>query len=526
MTRHPFRSAAPAVPAVSPTRAGTVPAPSLPREARRRAIVVGSGFGGLAAAARLAHDGWEVEILERHDVPGGRGGRWVSEGFTFDTGPSLVMMTEYWHALFRHLGRRLEDYLDLVQVDPCYRIHFPDGTWHDRTSVLNRLAAHCEQMEPGCTPRLMEYLAVTGRMYDEGLRFISRNMHKPQAMLAGGIRGLLTGGALGDLQKLVRRYFKDERLQQSLSFQTLYLGLSPYESLAIYSLLPYVEIAGGIHYPMGGMHQLALALEKVCSELGVTIRYGAEVERFERAGARVTGCVLRGGEWVTGDIVVTNADLPYAYDKLLGEPYPGIERKRFSCSVVLLYLGTNREFPHLQHHNFVVGNDMKAACEDMFVRHRMPDDPPFYVVATTRTDPSQAPPGCENLFVLVLAPSQPADRSRWIDWSVEGPRVEAQTLERMERQLGMSGLRESIVTRKLVTPDTFTQRYGNLRGEAFGLSHNFMQIGYFRPHNRHRSIQNLYFVGQSTHPGCGVPMALISAECVVDRIREEQGVRR
>ncbi len=510
-------AAAPRARAAEPTAAVPAPAP----RAGRTALVVGAGFGGLATAARLAHDGWQVTVLERHDVPGGRGGRWVSEGFTFDTGPSLVMMTEYWQKLFRHLGRRVEDYLDLVQIDPCYRIHFPDGTWHDRTSVLNRLVENCEALEPGCTPRLLEYLAVTGRMYDEGLRFISRNMHKPQAMLAGGIGGLLGGGALGDLQKLVRKYFRDERLQQSLSFQTLYLGLSPYESLAIYSLLPYVEIAGGIHYPMGGMHQLALALERVGKELGVTYRYGAKVERVERSGGRVTACVLEGGERVPADLVVLNADLPYAYDRLLGEPYPGIEKKRFSCSVVLLYLGTRKQFPHLKHHTFVVGKDMKAACEDMFVHHRMPEDPPFYVVATTRTDPSQAPAGCENLFVLVLAPSQPADPARRIDWSVEGPRVEAQTLERMERQLGMTGLRESIVTRKLVTPDTFTERYGNLRGEAFGLSHNFTQIGYFRPQNRHRSLANLFFVGQSTHPGCGVPMALISAECVVDRIREE-----
>jgi phytoene desaturase len=152
----------------------------------------------------------------------------------------------------------------------------------------------------------------------------------------------------------------------------------------------------------------------------------------------------------------------------------------------------------------------------------MPEDPPFYVVATTRTDPGQAPPGCENLFVLVLAPSQPKDRSRWIDWSSEGPRVEERTLRRMETTLGMTDLRRHIVTRRLATPQTFTDRYGNLRGEAFGLSHNLRQIGWFRPHNRHARLRNLYFVGQSTHPGCGLPMVLISAECVVDRIISER----
>ncbi|HEX9053642.1 MAG TPA: phytoene desaturase family protein [Gemmatimonadales bacterium] len=498
-------------------------APPGPRGApRASALVVGAGVGGLAAAVRLAHRGFAVTVLERHDVPGGRVGLWRSHGFTFDTGASLVMMTEYWHRLFRDVGRRLEDYVTLVQLDPCYRIHFPDGTAHDRTSSLDRLIEGCEAIEPGCGPRLLAWLATTGKMYDGGLRFIGRNMHRLRSMLSPPNLGLLGGaGALGDLQALTGRYFRDERLRQSFSFQTLYLGLSPYESLAVYSLLPYVEIAGGIHYPMGGMHRLPAALEQLATELGVRFRYGTGVARVERDSRAVSGVVLEGGQRIGADVIVMNADLPYAYDRLLGEPYPDIEEKRFSCSAVLMYLGLSRTYPHLRHHNFVVGRDMRAACDDMFVRHRMPEDPPFYLVATTRTDPGQAPPGCENLFVLVLAPSQPKDRGRWIDWNREGPRVEDRTLRRMETTLGMTDLRRHIVTRRLATPQTFTDRYGNLRGEAFGLSHNLRQIGWFRPHNRHAWLRNLYFVGQSTHPGCGLPMVLISAECVVDRILAE-----
>jgi phytoene desaturase len=511
--------------AAPPSPAGTTGISALapaPAGRRRSAIVVGAGIGGLATAVRLAHAGWEVTVLEQHHQPGGRAGRWESEGFTFDTGPSLVMMTEYWQKLFSDVGRRLEDYLTLVQIDPCYRIHFPDGTSHERTSTLNRLITECEAIEPGCGPNLLAYLAKTGQMYADGLQFISRNMHKPSSMVNLPNLGMLgRTGALGDLQKMVRKYFKDERLQQSLSFQTLYLGLSPYESLAIYSLLPYVEIAGGIFYPMGGMHQLALSLERLAGELGVTIRYGARVGRFDTAGDTVRAVVMADGSRITADLVVTNADLPYAYQELLGTPYPGIERKRFSCSAVLLYIGTSRTWPHLPHHTFVVGRDMKVGCEDMFVHHRMPEDPPFYVVASTRTDPAQAPPGCDNLFVLVLAPSQPGERSKWIDWSVEGPRVEQQTLVRMEQTLGVTDLRKHIVTSRMVTPADFLSDYGNLRGEAFGLSHNLMQIGYFRPHNRHATLKNLFFVGQSTHPGCGLPMVLISAECVTDRIKEE-----
>ncbi len=431
----------------------------------------------------------------------------------------MVMMTEVWHRLFRDVGRRLEDYLTLVQCDPYYRLHFADGTTLEMTSRLNRLLENLEAIEPGCTPRALQFLAHTGELYQRGIEFISRNMHRPQAMLRVGGMGLKYGTqALGDLQKMVGRYFKDERLRQALTFQSLYLGLSPYESLAIYGLLPYTEMAGGIHYPMGGMHQLPQALERLGREFGVEYRYGASVARLERQGDRVTGVELESGERLAADLVVANSDLPYTYDALLGEPYPGIEEKQFSCSVVLLYLGVNRTYPQLLHHNLVVSRDLRATCDQLFRQHRMPDDPPFYVVATTRTEPSQAPPGCENLFVLVLAPSQ--DPAHPIDWAVEGPVVEGRTLERLEA-LGLTDLRRHIVTKKVVTPADFTSRYGNLRGEAFGLSHGLSQIGYFRPHNRHARYRNLYFVGQSTHPGCGVPMVLISAECVAERIRDE-----
>jgi len=309
----------------------------------RRAVVIGAGIGGLATAVRLAVAGYSVTVLERHDRPGGRAGRWESHGFTFDTGPSLLLMLEEWRELFSSAGRRLEDYLDLVQVDPNYKVHFPDGSVLEMTTRLNRLLEEMERLEPGCAPRVLEYLARTRQLYDTGLAYISRNFDSPLDMLRGGDLRSLTGlGALGDLQKLVGRYVKDERLQQALSFQALYLGLSPYDALAIYALLPYAELGGGIHYPMGGMHQVPLALERLGRELGVRHRYGADVARLETDASGVGAAVLADGDRVSGDLFVVNADLPWAYQHLLGEPYPGIERKRFSCSVVLMYLGLDR----------------------------------------------------------------------------------------------------------------------------------------------------------------------------------------
>lgn len=493
-------------------------APPMPRPTT---LVVGAGIGGLASAIRLAHAGHDVTVVERHAIPGGRAGRWESEGFTFDTGPSLLLMLEYWRELFALVGRRMEDYLDLVQVTPNYKVHFADGSVLTMTTQLNALLDEMERFEPGCGPRVLEYLARARRLYGTGLRFISRNMRSPLDMARAGVLGDLAGlGALGDLQRLTRRYVRDERLQQALSFQALYLGLSPYDAMAIYALLPYTELGGGIHYPMGGMHQLPRALERLATELGVRFRYNARVVSIDKKGDRATGVVLQDGRTLRADAVLVNADLPYAYQTLLREPYPDIDRKRFSCSVVLLYLGARRTWPGIEHHNFLVPADMRAVCADIFEHQRMPDDPPLYVVASSRTDPSQAPPGCENLFVLSLAPSQPADPSRRIDWAVEGPRVEAKLLDRLERW-ALPGLRDALVTRRLVTPADFTADFGNLRGEAFGLAHDFRQIGAFRPQNRHPRYRNLFFVGQSTHPGCGLPMALISASCVTERMALE-----
>lgn len=486
-----------------------------------RTVVVGAGIGGLATAIRLAHAGHAVTVVERHAIPGGRNGRWESEGFTFDTGPSLLLMLEYWHELFGLVGRRLEDYLDIVQVTPNYKVHFADGSVIEMTTQLNTLISEFERFEPGCGPRVLEYLARTKRMYHAGLDFISHNMATPLDMVRPTRLGALARlGALGDLQKLTAKFVKDERLQQALSFQALYLGLSPYDAMAIYSLLPYTELGGGIHYPMGGMHELPRALERLAKELGVTFRYNARVVSVEKGRDKVTGVLLQDGRVLSAEAVVMNADLPYAYETLLREPLPNIEKKQFSCSVVLLYLGVKRDYPGLEHHNFIVPADMPRACAQLFDRHEMPDEPPVYVVASTRTDPTQAPPGCENLFVLALAPSQPADPARQIDWTVEGPRTEARLLERLEKW-ALPGLRDAIVTKRLVTPADFTANFGNLRGEAFGLAHNFSQIGAFRPQNQHAGYHNLFFVGQSTHPGCGLPMALISARCVVERIALE-----
>jgi phytoene desaturase len=489
----------------------------------RHVVVIGAGLGGLAAAIRLRREGFRVTVLERHTQPGGRCGLWESEGFRFDTGPTLLLMVDYLRALFTDAGRSLESYLDLRRLDPNYRVHYADGTTLDVTSQLDAMLAGLERIEPGVAPRFLRFLSETGRLYRIGLDgFVDRNVHRRRDFFNLRNAALLfRGRAMERLQRMVRRYFRTEKLQHTFSFQSLYLGLSPFESPAIYSLLPYTEVAGGLYFPMGGMHAIPRALARLATELGVRIEYGRDVRALDVGQGRVRAVRLADGSEVPADVVLANADLPYVYASLLGEPYPRIERLAFSCSAFLLYLGVGRRYPQLPHHTLVVPRDLRRACADIF-GGRIPDDPPYYICAPSRTDPTLAPPGSENVYVLVPVPSQTPGRE--LDWSVEGPRLEAAMLQRLEG-FGLTGLRQHLVTRRRFTPDDFTLNFSATRGEAFGLAHGIDQVGWFRPHNRHRTIDNLYYVGQSTHPGCGVPMVLISARLVVERMAAELAER-
>ena len=491
----------------------------------RQVLVIGAGLGGLAAAIRLRHRGYEVTVLERHEVPGGRCGLWESEGFRFDTGPTLLLMVEYLQALFRDVGRALGAYLDLVQLEPNYRVHYPDGRTLDVTSRLNAMLEQVERIEPGAGPQLLRFLAATSQLYRIGLDgFVDRNVHHRRDFLS--LRNallLVRGGAMRRLERLVAGFFRSEALRHTFSFQSLYLGLSPFEAPAIYGLLPYTEIAGGLYFPRGGMHALPRALATLAGEMGVRFRYRTDVAGLERDGARIAAVRLADGTRLPADLVLANADLPYVYRTLLGEPHPRAERLSYSCSAFLMYLGVRGQYPGLPHHTLVVPPDLRGACGDIFTHHRLPPAPPYYICNPSKTDPSLAPPGCENVYVLVPVPSQAPGRE--IDWAVQGPRLEREMLLRLER-FGMPGLGERLVTSRIFTPADFAAGFSATRGEAFGLAHGLDQVGYLRPHNRHAAYRNLYFVGQSTHPGCGIPMVLISARLVAERMVEEQGVVR
>ncbi len=482
----------------------------------KTAVVVGAGLGGLALAIRLQHDGHRVTVVEKNSWPGGRCGTLDVEGFHFDTGPTLLLMPDVLERLFTDVGKRLSDYLDLRRLDPNYRLHFRDGSSFDFSSKPAEMAETLEAIEPGGGAAFQRFLDEAGFCYSTAREnFVERNFTSPtQFLTLKNLSLLFKMRAHKKLYASIGRHFKDERLLQAFSFQTMYLGLSPYQSPALYTLLPYTELTEGIFYPMGGMHAIAAALEKLFIELGGSMLYNAPVSAIRTEGASATGVTIDDGRQIDAELVIANADLPYAVENLL--PKRRTRKWKFTSSGYLLHLGLNKRFDEMPHHSIVFSGDYAKNFQEIFVDKTVPEDPAFYICRPSATDPSVAPPGGDVLYFLAPTPHLGGDA----DWAKEGPLLRRRMLDRT-RELGYEGIEESIVVERSWTPVDFQEKLNLAAGCAFGLSHDILQVGWFRPHNRHREWSNLYFVGASTHPGTGIPMVLFSAELVQQRIAQE-----
>lgn len=490
------------------------------KQGKPKAVVVGAGVGGLAAAARLARQGFDVQLFEKTHRPGGRCNQLRADGFTWDIGPTIVLMPEVFEETFTALGRRLEDYLTLQRCEPNYRIHYRDGSDITFTSELTAMGRELERIEPGSFQRYLAFLAQGREQYRTSLdHLVGRNY--------SGLLDYFSPKVLAKIFKVrahrrmyadVSRFFQDDRLRAAMTFQTMYLGVSPFASPAVYGLLPFTELGVGIWFPKGGLYAIPLALEKVAREEGVRLYYGEPVERILTEGARATGVRLASGRTVQADLVLCNADLPYAYQKLLDGAPTSLPRKdtlRYTSSGYMLYLGLRKQYPGLGHHNVVFGRDYRGSFDDIFERFRVPEDPSFYVNVPTRSDPSLAPPGQDAVYILVPVPHQHPG----LDWKTEGPQVRAKVFQRMA-ELGYPELERDTVVERVFTPDDWASTYNLMHGSAFGLAQNFFQIGPFRPSNQDARVKNLFFVGASTQPGTGLPTVLISARLVSERVQQ------
>lgn len=488
------------------------------------ALVIGAGIGGLATAARLAHAGYQVTVVEQSGRPGGRTNLLQSDGFRFDTGPTLFLMPDVFRETFADLGEKMEDHLDLVRLDPTYQVHFHDGSTLKLTADLKEMRQQLNAIEPDSFEAYLRFLSEGYRHYYISLeRFVGRNFFAITDYLSpANIPLIVQLKALKKHYANVSSYFRDQRLRAAFTFQNMYLGVSPYDALATYSLLQYTELAEGVWFPRGGMYRVIESLAAIGEQKGVTFRYHAPVASIAIENNRASGVVLEDGERISADVVVANADLPYVYRHLLPDDAATaqrLENLRYTSSALMFYWGVKGDVEPLMPHNvFLADHRYRESFASIFEDLTLPDPPSIYVHVPSKIDPDTAPAGSNGLMVLV--PVGHINERNPQDWPALQQKARQATLDTLER-LGVRDLASRIVTEETLGPLDY-QAMNLAKGSAFGLSHNFMQVGYLRPQNRHSRYENLYFAGASTHPGTGLPIVLLSAKLAVERIVQQR----
>lgn len=491
----------------------------------KKVAVIGSGFGGLAEAIRLQADGFDVTIFEKRPKVGGRAYQLKKKGYTFDMGPSLITAPHIIQSVFRAAGRDMHDYLDVVPLDPFYRIYFHDGTTMDYSGESEKMKAEMAKFSPDDAANYDRFMEDVKPIYDaviaDGLGATPFDTLK--SFLAFAPKALSLGGLL-PVYTFASRYFKHPNNRFAFSFHPLFIGGSPFRAPSIYIMIPYLEKVGGVWFSRGGMYSLVEAMEKVFLEIGGTVRTNAEVSEIVVRNGRASALRI-GEETVEADAVVCNGDVPMVYRNLIKPEHRRkwtdrrLDRLHTSMSVFLLYIGTKRQWPELKHHTLILSERYRELVKDIFDRKILSDDFSMYLHVPTRTDSTMAPPGCESMYLLVPVPHLGSG----IDWSAEAEKYKERLLDFLENSFGMKGLRESIEVLEMFTPDDFKTELNSHLGNAFAIEPRLTQSAYFRPHNRSEDVERLYFVGAGTHPGGGVPGVMLSAEATEKCIIEDLG---
>ena len=481
-----------------------------------RAVVIGSGFGGLAAAIRLRARGYDVTVLEALDRPGGRARVIEKDGFTFDAGPTVITAPYLLHELFELHGRDSRDYFELVPVDPFYRIEFDDGTHFDYVGDEERLLAQIEAMNPPDVDNYRRLAEASRRIFDTGYTKLADQPFHSFGTMARVIPEMVRLRSYRSVHGLVSHYIQDDRLRQALTFEPLLVGGNPFSVTSIYLLIHWLERKWGVHFALGGTGAIVAGMVRLLEELGVEVRLSSPVEEILVRGGRVVGVRTAAGTEYA-DVVVSNADPSWVYRHMLSgtDALRGARkarRMRQSMSLFVGYFGTDRTYDDLVHHTILLGPRYKGLLDDIFRRKVLADDFSLYLHAPARTDPTMAPPGRDAFYVLSPVPNTLSG----IDWKAQGEPYFDRILSALERR-AMPGLRESLVTRTWMTPADFETELRSVDGAAFGPEPVLTQSAWFRYHNRAPDIDGLYFVGAGTHPGAGVPGVLSSAK-VLDRV--------
>jgi phytoene desaturase len=485
------------------------------------ALVIGAGIGGLTTAIHLARGGMHVTVLEKNTKPGGRCDRFSREGHHFDTGPTLLVMPFLYETEFASLGSSWREMLDLIPVDPTYHLIFDDGSKLALTANQEDMRRQLDGIEPGSFENYRRYFHEGERHYRLAIKnLVYRDFRKASDFV--NFENLPLIYQLRPFQHHYARmssYFKEPRLKAAFTFQDVYMGLSPFEAPATFSMMSYTELAHGVYYPRGGMYQVVNGLMELARQAGVEFEFRAPVERIDLNSHLVKGVTLEDGRRINADVVIANADLPYVYNSLLPQDdlSKRLAHKRFSCSVISFFWGVDKRYDELSAHNLFLADDYRQNFTSIIDDLDLPQNPSLYVHAPTRLDPAMAPPGEDTLTAIVPVGHMAENDQR--DWGTMRDRARREVFRRLQ-SIGIRDLEQHIKFEINYTPPSWKVRYNLMKGSTHGLCHNLTQLGYFRPSNRHPKFHNLYFVGASTHPGTGVPTAMISARLTSRRILE------
>jgi phytoene desaturase len=483
-----------------------------------QALVIGSGFGGLAAAVRLGARGYRVTVLERRASPGGRAAVFRQDGFTFDAGPTIVTAPQLFEELWTLCGRRLADDVELRALSPFYQVRFDDGFCVDWSGDAAAMLDMVRRIAPRDVAGYQRVMAFSERVYRVAYEQLGHVAFDSWLDMARRLPSLLRLRAYRSLHALVAREVRDPRLRFLLSFHPLFVGGNPFTTSAIYGLILHLERIGGVHFAMGGTGSLVRGLVRLIESQGGTVRCDAEVSSVLLRDRTAVGVTLASGERLAADVVVSNADTAWTYQHLLPAARRrrwsdrALRRARYSMGLFVWYFGTARQYPEVAHHTILVGPRYRELLRDIFDRKLLADDFSLYLHRPTATDASLAPPGCDAFYVLSPVPHL----APGVDWSVRSEDYR----RRIERQLQatlLPNLQQNVVTSRVMTPLDFEQDLLAWRGSAFGMEPLLSQSAWFRPHNRAEDFERFYLVGAGTHPGAGLPGVLSSAR-VLDAV--------
>lgn len=490
---------------------------------QKKAVIIGAGVGGIASAIFLAQKGISVEVYEKNLKPGGRCSQMIQEGHRFDLGATILLMPSIYRNIFSLLGLDMDEELQTISLEPVYKIFFDDETDFSFTRDSEKMKSQLEAIEPGSFKQYEKYVTEGYVFFKLSLKsLLGKNFYHLFEFI--NLKSVLLLIKLKTWIKhtdYIKRFFNDRRLQMAFTFQNIYVGQNPYKQPAFFSMLSGAEIVEGALFPKGGMYQVVEKLMSTALNLGVEFHYKNPVSKINIINNKANGIKLEDGSIIQADLIIANADLPYVYNQLLPKSRlsESLKKKEYSCSAIVFHWGVDKVYPQLDHHSIFLNNPYKKGMEKIFNEKTLSDNPSFYVHAPVRSDKTAAPKDQDTLSIIIPAPQLDASVDQ--DWQKLKQTARDAVIRRLKKA-GLTDIEEHIKFETCYLPKTWESYCNVTNGSVFGsLSHSILQMGYFRPHNRHCKYKNLYFTGGSTHPGNGIPLVLLSAKLTSERILKE-----